>query len=340
MSDSWVRCGRCHEVFEAAEACPSCGAPYQPRAPQPVESADSYVERYAGSEFVPPGPPPAPLAAPRRRNPTPFIVGGTALVVVALVLAAVSGAWSGPGIATLPPLVIVGTPKPTTMHSTLPDTVVATLAHLSDSDFSATLSIRSRISVDARVQGTATTLTSTFDGELSGANQIGRFTQGGASTEVCIFEGSAWIRTHPTARWTAAENMAPYMVLQPLFGLTEEGMLEFVGPDTRDGVAVNHFRATRHWAPDVGRMALADTTSFGIRPDTFAFDIWAAQDGTPVYAAFSATTTASDGTKLIDIGVTYRFSAVGVPHVIPDPKATPTPGPSPSPSASPSATTP
>jgi hypothetical protein len=338
MSD-WVRCGRCHEVFEEAEVCPACGAPYQPRALQPVESSDSFAERYAGSEFVPPAPSPAPLAAPRRRNPTPFIVGGTALVVVALVLAAVSGAWNGPGIATLPPLVIVGTTKPTALHSTQPDTVVATLAHLSASDFAATLAIRSRVSVDARVQGTAMTMTTTFDGELSGADEIGRFTQSGAPIELCIFEGSAWVRTPPTTRWTAVSNMSPFMVLQPLFGFTKTEMLAFVGPDTRDGTAVNHLRATRHWAPDVGRMALADTTSFGIKPDTFAFDIWTTLDGAPVYAAFSATTTASDGTKLIDIEVTYTFSAVGQAHKIPDPKATPTPGPSPSPSVSPGATT-
>jgi hypothetical protein len=331
MDGNWVRCGRCYEVFETAEACPSCGAPYQARAIGPIEPAQSYAARYAGTEFAPAEPPPPPTVAPRR-NPTPFVVGGTAIVVLALVLAAVSGAWNGAGVATLPPLMIVGTTKPTSPQSTLPSAVVTALARLSDPAFAATLSIRSRIAIDARVLGRAKTLATTFDGELSGANEIGLFAQSGTTREYCIFEGSAWVRTPPAKKWTAVANMQPYLVLRPLFGLTKEEMLEFVGPDTRDGSVVNHFRATSHWAADVGRMALADTTGFGIKPDTFAFDIWTAQDGSPVYAEFSATTTASDGTKLIDIAVTYKFSDAGLPHVIPDPNATPTPKPSPSPS--------
>jgi hypothetical protein len=333
MDGNWVRCRRCHDVFEAAEACPKCGAPYQVRPTGAAEPVESYAERYAGTEFAPPEPPPPPPPVVRRRNPTPFIVAGTAIVVAALLLAAVSGAFNGSGLENVATLPVFGTQKPAATPSPLPSSVAATMAQLSDPAFAATLSIRSRIAVDARVLGKASNLTTTFDGILSGPNELGRFTQAGTTRELCIFEGSAWIRTPPATKWTAVANMPPYLVLVPLFGLTKAQMLEYVGPDTRDGVAVNHLRATRFWAPDLGRMALADTTAFGIRPDTFKLDIWTALDGTPVYAAFSATTTASDGTKLIDIEVTYAFSDVGEPHLIADPRATPTPPPSPSPSA-------
>jgi hypothetical protein len=75
-------------------------------------------------------------------------------------------------------------------------------------------------------------------------------------------------------------------------------------------------------------MAMMDTSGLGIKPDTFRLDLWTAADGSPVAAQFSATNTAVDGTKLIDIETTYTFSDAGATPTIADPMATPGPSPS------------
>jgi hypothetical protein len=331
MDGNWVRCRRCHEDFEAAEVCPTCGAPYQLRGPQPHESADSFAELYAGTEFAPPEPPAPPLVGPRRRNPTPFIVGGAALVVFALLLAAVTGAWNGLPQPTAPPAIVRGTAKPTATPSPLPDSVVATIAQLSDPGFTAAVTIQSRATIDARVTGKSQYGTVVFDGYLSGANETGKYTLNTTSREVTVFGGIAYSRASGGATWAGAPSTPTYLVLRPLLGLTKPAMLALVGPETRDGAAVIHLRSTAYWVPELNRMALMDLSGVGIKPDTFRLDLWTAPDGTPVYAEFSAVTAALDGTKLIDVAATWSFSDVGIAHAIADPLATPTPSPSPSP---------
>jgi hypothetical protein len=326
MGDNWVRCRRCHEVFEAAEVCPKCGAPYQSRVLQPQETVDSFSERYAGTEFATPEPPPPPLEAPRR-NPMPFIVGGAALIVFALVAGALTGAWSG-GPPPAPPIVVHGTAKPTATASPLPDSVVATMALLSDPRFTAAITVRSHAAIDARVTGKPQSGTAMFEGYLSGADQSGKFTQNATSIEVTMFGGVAYSRPNATAGWSPAPAQPTYLVLRPIFGLTKPEMLTLVGLETRDGAAALHFRSTPHWTPELNRMALMDLSGVGIKPDTFRLDLWTAPDGAPVYAEFSAVTTAIDGTKLIDVAATWSFADIGVAHVIPDPLATPSPSPS------------
>jgi hypothetical protein len=328
MDGNWVRCRRCHEVFEVAEVCPRCGAPYQPRTAQPQESVDSFAERYAGTEFAPPEPPPPPFVVPGSRNPTPFIVGGAALVVFAILVAAVTGAWNGPPPPTVPPVIVVGTVKPTATPSPLPVSVVATIAQLSDPAFTAAITIQSRAAIDARVIGTSQYGTAVFKGYLSAADETGVYTLNASSREFTIFGGIAYSRAGAAATWALTSTMPTYLVLRPLFKLTKPEMLVLVGSETRDGVAVVHLRSTAYWIPEVNRMALMDLSGVGIKPDTFKLDLWTAPDGAPVSAEFSAETAASDGTKLIDVEATWSFSDVGIPHVMADPLATPSPSPS------------
>jgi len=61
---------------------------------------------------------------------------------------------------------------------------------------------------------------------------------------------------------------------------------------------------------------MADLSSLPIKPDVSVLDLWATPDGAPVAATFSGTNSATDGTRLLDIEVTYTFSDVGVPQAI------------------------
>ena len=71
MAEKMVRCVRCHEVFDAeAGPCTKCGTPYRPPVAQPKAIDGLYVERYAGTPYVP-EPPPAPVVPARRRSSTP-----------------------------------------------------------------------------------------------------------------------------------------------------------------------------------------------------------------------------------------------------------------------------
>ena len=336
MGENWVRCKRCHEVFEAADGiCPKCGAQYEASVPKPREPEESsFVDRYAGTEFAPPEPPP-PLMVPSRRARTPLVAAGVGLVLVAVVVAVIAGSLAGSPIPTPPPIIVVGTAKPAATASPLPEGMAAALAQLSDPNLSAAISINSRAALDARVLTKAQAQATTFEGAISAGNQTGLVTHNGVPREYRIYAGEAYTRVAPAKAWTKTTGMPPYLVLQPLFGLTGPEMLSIVGRENRNGADLIHFRATRYWQPDVGRMALMDLSGFGIRPDTFAFDLWTTPSGVPVNATFSATTKASDGAKLIDVEVTYTFTNVGIPQSIDDPMATPSPSPNRSPSASP-----
>jgi hypothetical protein len=75
-------------------------------------------------------------------------------------------------------------------------------------------------------------------------------------------------------------------------------------------------------------MSLADLSSLLIGPDVEVLDLWTTDDGTPVQATFSGTNSTGDGTKLIDIEVSYTFAQVGVLKTIDVPGAGWSPSPS------------
>jgi hypothetical protein len=105
-------------------------------------------------------------------------------------------------------------------------------------------------------------------------------------------------------------------------------MIQLISEETKNGQTLNHFQTTRWWAPDTSRLAITDVQGLtaGLAPDVTVLDLWATADGVPVSATFSGTNSASDGTKLVDIEVSYTFDGVGVPISI----GTPEPSPSPS----------
>ena len=143
-----------------------------------------------------------------------------------------------------------------------------------------------------------------------------------------LVNGQIYTRILPTGKWSLLAEMPAYLVICPVFGLASTKDLQLVGQEMKNGQVVNHFQSTGWWTPDISRVSMADLSSLPIKPDVSVLDLWATPDGAPVAATFSGTNSATDGTRLLDIEVTYTFSDVGVPQAI----DAPGPGWSPSPS--------
>ncbi len=324
-SEKMVRCGRCHEVFDAEVGpCTKCGAPYQ----TPVAAAEvvegSYAEIYAGTGFVAPPPQPAAPMRQRRQNKTLWIWGGCALIVVAAAVAIlVAMGLGGPGNQSNG-LVVPLTPRPTPTP-TLPPSVTDLMGRLNDSTLNAHIVVVSRVQVSTRLIGSGTTLIS-FDGQISGWNESGTLKQGGVIRELKLVDSVVYMRSVPNGTWQISPSIASYLIIAPVFGITKPEMIQLIGQETKNGQTLNHLQTTRWWPPDPSRLALTDLTRLSLAPDVNVLDLWATADGLPVSATFSGTNSASDGTKLVDIEVTYTFDQVGVPISI----GTPEPSPSPS----------
>ncbi|HEX7612759.1 MAG TPA: hypothetical protein VF371_08280 [Candidatus Limnocylindrales bacterium] len=325
LSEKMVRCHRCHEVFDAnAGPCVKCGAPYQAPAAAPTGGGSSFAEIYADSGFLAP---PRPTAAmPRRRNNNAlWIGGGAALIVVAVTIAILVAMGMGnSGDQSKGQLVVAHTPKPTPTP-TLPPSITALMGRLNDRDLSGHIVITSRVQVSTRLSGSGTTLVS-FDGEISGPNEGGTLKQAGVTREIKLVDSIVYTRVVPNGTWQIEPIIPSYLIIVPVFGITKPEMIQLIGQETKNGRLLNHLQTTKWWAPDPSRLALADITKLSLAPDVNVLDLWATDDGLPVSATFSGTNSASDGTKLVDIEVSYTFDQVGVPISIG------TPGPSPSPS--------
>jgi hypothetical protein len=325
MSEKMVRCGRCHEVFDAAAGpCTRCGAPYQPSVAAAKVLERSFVDLYSGTAFVaPPEPPPAPMSQ-RRQNHMLWIGGGAGLILVAVLVALALGlGLGGSGDQSKGQLVVPVTPRPTPTP-TLPPSITALMGHLNDSALSAHIIVVSRVNVNARMIGAGLTLTS-FDGQISGSNESGTLTQGGVIQEIKLVDSIVYMRV-PNGTWKISPSIAPYLIIAPVFGITKPEMVQLIDQETKNGQILNHLQTTRWWDPDPSRLALTDLTRLSLAPDVNVLDLWATTDGVPVSATFSGTNSASDGTKLVDIEVSYTFDQVGMPISI----GTPEPSPSPS----------
>jgi hypothetical protein len=326
MAEKMVRCVRCHEVFDAeAGPCTKCGTPYRPPVAQPKAIDGLYVERYAGTPYVP-EPPPAPVVPARRRSSTPLLLGGgatlIAIAVVVAILAATGMLGGGPTAAPAPLIARTEPPSPT---PTLPPSISMTLAQLNDPRLGAHVAVDSRAQFNGRVFGQSKTDIVTFDGQISAGNESGTLQTGGAKMELRLVDGVLYTRNLPSGKWSVAASIPSYLIIAPLFGITSPKMLALVGQETRNGQTVNHLRTTPWWAPDLSRVALMDLSTLRLAPDSNVLDLWATIDGTPVSATFSGTNSASDGTKLLDIEVSYTFTDVGVPVDIVSPLPTPSP---------------
>jgi hypothetical protein len=325
MSEKMVRCGRCHEVFDAgAGPCTKCGAPYQAPVAAAKVVEGSYADIYAGTGFVAPPMQPAAPMRQRRQNRTLWIWGGGALIVVAVAVAIVFGAGlGGPGNQSNGLLVLPVTPRPTPTP-TLPPSITALMGHLNDSALSAHIVVVSRVQVSTRLIGSGTTLIS-FDGQISGWNESGTLKQGGVVRELKLVDSIVYMRSVPNGTWQISPTIASYLVIAPVFGITKPEMIQLIGQETKNGQMLTHLQTTKWWPPDPSRLALTDLTRLSPAPDINVLDLWATPDGVPVSATFSGTNSASDGTKLVDIEVSYTFDQVGMPISIGTPEPPPSP---------------
>lgn len=332
MAQEMVRCSRCYQVFDAEEgACPECGAPYQPPVEQPRPIEGLYIDKYAGTEFAPPPPEAAPAPAPRRNNQVLLIGGGAALIGAAVILAILFGLGALGGGNPTPPALIFSATSPPSPTPSLPPTTASTLAQLNDLKLSAHIKVNSNVQLSSRILGKSESVIVSFDGEVSNGDEWGNLTSAGVAQELRLVQGQVWVRALPNGKWSKLAEMPAYLVICPIFGLDSTKDLQLLGQETKDGQELNHFQSTDWWSPDISRIALADLSSFPIKPLKWVLDLWATPEGAPVAATFSGTNTAVDGTKLLDVEVSYAFTDVGVPQTIN------VPAPSPSVSASPSA---
>jgi hypothetical protein len=326
MSEKMVRCGHCHEVFDAgAGSCTKCGTPYQAPVAAPRVVEGSYADLYAGTGFVATPEQPAAPMSQRRENHTLWIGCGAALIVVAVVVAIVFK--MGMGSTSNQPngqLVVAQSHRPTPTP-TLPPSITALMGSLNDRALSAHIVVVSRVQVSTRLMGSGTTLIS-FDGQISGSNEGGMLKQGGVTREIRLVDSTVYTRVVPNGTWQISPSIPSYLIIAPVFGITKPEMIQLVDQEAKNGQVLNHLQTTRWWAPDPSRLALADLTSLSLAPDVNILDLWATADGVPVSATFSGTNSASDGTKLVDIEVSYTFDQVGVPVSI----GTPAPSASPS----------
>ncbi len=324
MAEKMVRCRRCHEVFDAeAGPCTKCGAPYEPPVAQPQAVEGLYVERYAGTPYVPAPATPAIAPSPRRDLTRWLIGGGVALIGLAVVVAIVAASGGFGSAPTERPVYIVPRTEPPSAPPTLPPSIALTLQQLNDRSLSADVVVQSVADVNDPSLGKHGRQTASFTGEIAGGDEAGIVIEAGVTREYRIIGGVVFVRVPPATRWSTAASIASYLIIDQSFGLTKPQMLQLIGTETLDGQPVNHFRNTTAWAPDVARIAMIDISGFLFKPEVVVLDLWTSPDGSPVKAVFSATNTATNGTKLLDIETTYTFTNVGLPHVIENPVASP-----------------
>jgi hypothetical protein len=310
MAEKMVRCVRCHYVFDALEGpCIKCGTPYQePVAPPPVIDG-LYSQKYA---TVAPEPEPQMAAAPARGNNANYMIyGGIALIGAVVVVALLFSLGLNGGIGATPPPLGAVLPA-SSVAQPLPETVDSTLAQLNDPNFSAHVTVQSRIQVTATVSSKALVAVVKYDGVVSGGNQWGILKVNSTTQEAMLIDGQAMVRTPPKQSWSPASTYAGYKILCPIFGLKDANALTMVGQETKFGQPLNHMQATHWWVPDMSRLTLYDMSflSTGLAPDVTTFDLWAKPDGTPVSATYSAKAMAGQ-VALVDIEVSYTFTDVG-----------------------------
>jgi len=181
--------------------------------------------------------------------------------------------------------------------------------------------------VSARVAVAPVTDLVAFDGLISGPNESGTFTHSGVTREFRLVDSVVYMRVMPNGPWQVQASIPSFLIIAPLFNITKPEMIQLIGEETKNGQTLNHFQTTRWWAPDTSRLAITDVPGLtaGLAPDVTVLDLWATADGLPVSATFSGTNSASDGTKLVDIEVSYTFDQVGVPVSIgtPEPSSSP-----------------
>jgi hypothetical protein len=334
MSENLARCRRCHDVFDPdAGACPRCGTPYQSIAAPLTSDVGTYADRYAATAYSDPSLEVPEVVPHANERTTMALVAGGGMLVVALIVALALTLGAIGGSPTTPPIIVsIAPPTSEPPAPTTPPQIAMAIRALSDTRMNGHIVIQARVDQDSLVTGHPSSSFVTLDCQVSNGTELVLLTSGATSEEIRYVDGKYFVRMLPSGKWTSAGVVSSWIAILPLFNLTSDKMLEFVGNESREGVQTYHLRTTNRWAADIGRMGLLDASTLSIKPDTISLDLWTDTFGKPVYASFSAVNLAKDGRKLVDIETTYTFSDVGTAVPVLNPFATPTPVP---PSASP-----
>ncbi len=325
--ERYVRCRRCHGVFEAGlPNCSRCGAAYTPSPDAPEAGSGSYAEKYMGTQFA--EQPEVPVSVPSGgRSGLGFLAAiGVALVVTALAVGGLvaMGAFEAP-VPTPRQDIVVTRPATPTPVPTLPPVLTKTLAQLADPNLNMHVSIRTTVSVNARENVDARSVSSVVNMEVdcAGGNESGTQQIGAVTYEWRLVNGTYFQRRLPTGAWKAQPGFSPFIILSPLFSLSEPRMLQYDGADVLSGAPADKLESTPWWTPDPGKLSGVDVSSLGLNasPQHTKLVLWVGSDGSPLYATFRAWTDASDGTgtNLLNISTTYTFTNVGDVLPIPSP---------------------
>jgi hypothetical protein len=317
----FVRCRRCHGVFEAGLAnCPRCGVAYVASGDPSAPPVASYADKYHGTQFAEQPVLQAPTRPRSRSSLGILMVAGSVLLVTAVAVGGLLalGAFDAPA-PTDRGDVVIARPETPTPVPTLPPIVNKTLAQLADPNLNIHVAIRTTLSINARVTGRSSSQTVQMDVDCSGGNESGIDTSGGVSYEWRLVDGTYYTRRLPTGAWKVQGSTSPFVVLSPLFMLTEARMLQYDGQETKNGVPADKLESTLWWTPNSGKLSGLDVNTLSISPQHTGLQLWVAADGSPVYAVFRAWTDASDTTNLLDITTTYAFSQLGAIAPIPSP---------------------
>ena len=168
-----------------------------------------------------------------------------------------------------------------------------------------------------------------FDGQVSGGNQWGTVATGAVTHgDTRLIDGQLYIEdVCPAAKWSQVPGIS-YLVICPVFGLDSVDDLA-AGRTGHEERAARHpsSGSTSRWNPDISRLAMMDLSALYIKPDDDVLDLWATSRRNAGRGHLLGVEPATDGTKLVDIEVSYTFSQVGVPQTIdvPGPSWTPSP---------------
>jgi hypothetical protein len=262
---------------------------------------------------------PAPQR-PTRRRPTDaaiFVGLGVALVVAAIsastlvVVAALDTATPAPS----PTSTVVSTPTPSSAPTT-PTIIPAALDFLSDPNLNMHVSIQTTATVNARVSGHAISTSVSLEVDCAEGNEFGVTKTGSLGTQWWLVDGTYYSvgldsSGKQMGKPAAKPDGSPPVALSPLFQLTEERMLEYVGSEQQAGILAEKLQTTGWWTPDTSKLIGIDVGTLGISPAHTALTLWVDSSGSPVYASFHAWTDDTDGTNLLDIETTYTFTNPG-----------------------------
>jgi hypothetical protein len=324
MEERYVRCRRCHGVFEAGVAnCPRCGTEYVAME-DPLPEEGSFEEKYKGTEFSAPVEAPAVLPRQQGSKYGLLLLAGAVLTVGALIVAMLfmSGVIGVPSPTEEPQIVYPITPKPSP-SPTMPPIVDDTLRLISDPEFNGHISIHTTVSVAAAANnGKAVAHTVSVEADMAERETGGTVQIDNSQAEFRLVNGVYYSRAMPNGTWAARSSIPPFLLLSPLFAITDMKQIAYGGPTAQHNAA-HKIVSTGWYQPDPLKITGIDMSTYTVKVDHWQLALYLDNDGNPLYAEFRCWKAASDGTKLIDITTTYEFSNVG--------QVTPggTPGPTP-----------